>query len=698
MGQRQAVTVEVSLNGVWTAVTGKVRVEESTIRTGSADGEQNNRGPSACTLTFDNRSGEFSPLNPESPFYGRFGRGTLLRLKVATSVRFVGYVTTLEPEFDLSGRDQTVKVEARGIRQRLMQNAQPLKTTLERGIPTMDGIVGYWPMTGSQYQREWADELGVNGLATPGGKVKPGEYNGHPAAGNIPVFKETGGSTVEAQVGAAPTTGHLRMMAFVSIPDDLSAWAGWATVFILKTQGASSRAWRVQMDEFGSLRVTLQTGDGSQVIGTSWAFHMAGRTGLLWIMLNNSGVNSVDTQIGFAAAEKNQGLIIAPDTFTGAFTGAANEWIVLGKEDMAIGHVSIHNVDDFFAVLDYASAWDGERAADRFQRLAAEENVPAIMLGGGNTERMGMQRESTFLDLMDECADADDALSWDASNDQGLAFRNRGSLYSQAAELTLDYAAGHLSPPLAPVIDDRLAMNDVTVKRADGGQWRSVERSGPMGVDVIGAYTSSEERNLTEQAQTVSMARWLLHRGTAEGARFEKITVDVLANPGLIVACESVEPGSFIEVVNLPRVITPDAVRLLVVGVEERVDAVRRSFTFVCVPGSPYEVAYVHGSDPNTNQYSRVDADGSTVASPAFITGTSTGLVVNSPNLPWTTSAAEWPFKIRVDGAILTVSAVSAVVAGQQGFTVSTTVVNGVVKTLTPGAEVHVEPTANVAA
>lgn len=691
------VDVDINIDGVWTSITDDVRILPSSIQFGSQDGEQNNRGPATCTLVLDNRAGKFSPLNPESPYYGKFQRGTLIRVLINGSLRFQGYVTSLTPELELSGSDHRIAVLASGLRQRLMQNQQPLKTTLERGMPTMSGIVAYYPMTESKYATEFEDVLGSAPPAQWDGKLTPAASDKHPASGAIPTLDL--GAQVYMDFPGYPTTGVLRTMMWVNVPTDLTAWTGWRPLFYLWTSASTTRRWTLEMNEGGSLRVRLYV-DGVISTGSIFSFGMAGKSGLLWLYLTNQAAGTVRAQIGFAESRKGAGVGVGEFDFTGGvFTGTAAQLTLQGTHpELGMGHVSVINSTSFWASVNFARAWDGELAVDRFQRLAAEEGVTVGIAGGNPTQAMGMQRADTFLNLMDECADADDALMWDAHiTTPHLRYRSRGSMYSQPSELVLDFAAGHLSPPLQPVLDDRLTMNDVTVSRRDGGRWRSVERDGPLGVDIVGAYTASEERNFSESVQTISMARWLLHRGTAEGLRLEQLTIDLTANPALALAAYGLRPGSFVTVTNLPTQLTPDDVKLLVVGLRYDFDEVNRKVVLTCVPGEPFNVAYTFGN-PDTDAFSRVDADGCTLATADFVTGTSTAMVVNVPNLPWTTLASEWPFNIRVDGAVLTVTAVSAVVGGQQGFTISSTVVNGVVKTLTAGSEVHVEPTANVAA
>ncbi|MEU1813510.1 hypothetical protein [Micromonospora aurantiaca (nom. illeg.)] len=68
---------------LWQDVTSRVRVND---RIEIVTGRQNEASlidPSRCTLTLDNASGDFTPRNPYGQWYGRLGRNTPLRVRIA---------------------------------------------------------------------------------------------------------------------------------------------------------------------------------------------------------------------------------------------------------------------------------------------------------------------------------------------------------------------------------------------------------------------------------------------------------------------------------------------------------------------------------------------------------------------------------------------------------------------------------------
>lgn len=700
--------IRIHVGGVWQDISDDALISGgTTVKWGSSDGEQHNRGPATCTLRLDNDSGRYSPENPESDLYGLFGRGTRVDVTVDGQLRFDGVIESFEASWSQSESDHAVAVECAGIRQRLGANARPLKTTLERGMPTMAGVVGYWPMTGGKYTQEFQSAIGgaPSAQATPwsvAGAVRRGSNNEWPAAGEIPTFKGSAQVTVD-DLPSYATTGRLRMMAFVAVPDDLSSLGvAWATLMTLRTTVAANRQWHVRINGAGSLSILVQSDDDlASFTSGEIGFGLTGRAGLVWIYLVNGVSGTVNWQIGFADAAGTGGaLAFSADLSGSRFAGTATGWRVgqFGAlpDTLAIGHVSIHSGTDFWSAVDFARSFQDERASTRFARLCAEEGVTMVNIGASNTARMGPQETDTFLDMVDDCALADDAVLYDSPTARALVFRRFGSLYEQPSTLTLDYATGHLSPPLQPVVDNRLTRNDVTVERENGSKARVVDSAGSLGTNTLGAFTDSLTVNFAADAQALPRAQWELTKGTAGGIRVQRLTVDVVRWPALAAAALAVQPGTFVSVVNLPRRLTADPLRLLVLGVEEFADESHHTLTFVTAPGHVYDVGYTYGN-ASTDARARVDLHDCTVFTVGFVTGTSTSLVVNVPGRPWTTAAADLPFSIRVSGAVLTVTAVSAVVSSQQGFTVSTTVGNGVVKTLPASSPVHIEPGAVVA-
>ena len=78
------IRTKLYIGGEWIDISGDVRASSGiTIRRGRAD-EGTRSDPAKCSLTLDNRDGRYSPRNPASPYYGKLGRNTPIRVGVDT--------------------------------------------------------------------------------------------------------------------------------------------------------------------------------------------------------------------------------------------------------------------------------------------------------------------------------------------------------------------------------------------------------------------------------------------------------------------------------------------------------------------------------------------------------------------------------------------------------------------------------------
>lgn len=92
-------TTQLFINGAWVDVTSDTYQGEGlTITRGRAD-EAATADPASCSLSLDNRSGNYSARNPMSAYYGAIGRNTPLRVLMPS---------TDDPHMVLSGTTRTV--------------------------------------------------------------------------------------------------------------------------------------------------------------------------------------------------------------------------------------------------------------------------------------------------------------------------------------------------------------------------------------------------------------------------------------------------------------------------------------------------------------------------------------------------------------------------------------------------------------
>jgi len=74
--------VEFQIGGEWTDVTGYAQVQDIITHTRGRTGEGQAVDPASCTLTLKSPDGLFSPRNPRSPYYGKLGKNTPMRVSL----------------------------------------------------------------------------------------------------------------------------------------------------------------------------------------------------------------------------------------------------------------------------------------------------------------------------------------------------------------------------------------------------------------------------------------------------------------------------------------------------------------------------------------------------------------------------------------------------------------------------------------
>lgn len=677
------VTVELRLGSTWTDITDKVLVRDSiTIKRGLPD-EGTQASPSEATMSINNADGVFSPRNPTSPYYGLIGRNTPIRVSVEGSVRFVGEVSAWPSRWDVSGRDVWVPITAQGVLRRLRQGADTLRSVMYRGMtnPALTvPPVAYWPCEDGDEATSLASAVGGAPMKVTG-TPQLAQFSGFAASDPIPLLS---GSEWSGIVPAYPLSGAVQTRFLLNVPT--GGTGNQQTICRLRTSG-SAYLWHLNYGTGGTLQLQA-FGENGGLLDTGFVtFNVNGRLLRVSIELTQNGSN-IDWAFATLEPGASSGQVYV-GTITGQTIGLATRVIISpdgGIDDVAIGHVSVQpQITDLFDLSDQLSGYVGEPAGRRIERLCAEEGIPFVSTGDLDvTTMLGPQRSAMMSDLLAEAAEADMGLLYEPRDVLGLAYRTRVSLYNQAPAVELDYAAGHLVPPLEPVDDDQATRNDITVTRQEGSSARAVRQSGPLSVQPpphgVGRYTDSVTVGVRRDTQLPDQAGWRLHLGTVDETRYPQVTVNlarIAADAALVADVVGLDVGHRLTIDHLPVWLPPDPVTQLAMGYTETLESYGRLLEITCVPESPYQVG-VYGT-------ARYGTAGSQLAS--GVSSSATTLSVTSTSGPrWTTDPAEFPFDITVGGERMTVTAITG--AGTtQTFTVVRSV-NGVFKTHSSGAAV----------
>lgn len=710
------LTVELYLGSLgWTDVSAYVYYRDRVRISRGRPNESSRVQPQTCSMTLNNGDGRFSPRNPVGAWYGLIGRNTPIRVsRMQNGVRryrFVGEVPAWPVTWDVSGRDVYVPIQAAGMLRRLQQGTQTLGSAMYRAYALHEAgslnPVAYWPCEDGATAVNFTSGLTGNPAMTFNGSPTLASNSSFTCSKPLPV---TNGSQ---WYGTVPTSGtwtdnvcRFLMQAPSGGETDGTVIASMYTLGTVKRADLIYRtAGGLQLKGYDSLGVTLfDTG--------SVAFAVNGALLRVSMALRTSGANvtyEIQTLapgggpvVGFtgtlttATISAATGVTVNP---AGALTGTA------------IGHVSVQAVwDTLFDLVSQLNAWNGETPGSRYGRLMGEQGInvgnffPDASLIGGNAVTMGYQLDDTLMNLVQQIADTDGCLIYEARDQAAVVRRSRIFLYNQGTAyqpsltgLTLDYAQHEFSGPLNPVDDDANTRNDITAERISGSFSQATD-SNPLdrlSTVNVGDYATTYSLSIGSDAQLPDAAHWRLHLGTTDEPRYPAIPLNLrhpsfTSNLDLLNAALTVDIGDLVAINNPPAGRgAPDQIRLILQGYSETLGIYEHDMVLNCSPEAPYRVGMY-----DDLVLGRYDTDGSSLAQ-TYPLGTETTLLVASTNtlLPaWTTSAGAFPFDIAVGGERMTVANITGG-ASPQSFTVTRSV-NGVVKTQTQGTDVRLwQPT-----
>lgn len=547
--------------------------------------------------------------------------------------RFFGEISQWPQSRDVSGRDRTVQVTAYGIRRRLEMNAPPLDSVMVREFssPRRADVVAYWPMEDEPGSTAIASGLPGHAPMTIVGAPKLGEYSAWPSSRPLPVMMSG------CFRGKVPryddSTGEIAVRWFASVHANPSSSTG---LFQLRTSTAS---WLVDLRENGDIRVRAWTLDGeTQLYSSPWYPIWQGPPGLVrygYVYFNfalRQQGNAVFYQIDIIDFQADQifrqpipRVLYETATVTAVRRLGRATSVAVGRNqglgDITIGHLAIANKWDAFAQTGGAlNTWNGESAEERLVRLSREDGIPIRINNGGDTasavngHRLGDQTADSWLELVERVELSDMGMLVEPRDELGFVYRNRHSLTNQVPRLTLDYGSGEIAGDLHPVDDDKAIVNDVRVKRSDGGSYSAEDTESALSVLPppfgVGRYSTEVEISAQSDEWLPSQASFRLRRGTVDEPRYPTLSVD-LHSPRIsdeqARRVRRLDIGDRVEILNADA--WTEGTGQIVTGYTEELDVMAHRFTFSLTPASPWVAAVVDAD--------RYDTAGSVVEAPA---------------------------------------------------------------------------------
>ncbi|MCZ4099839.1 hypothetical protein [Streptomyces sp. H39-C1] len=584
-------------------------------------------------------------------------------------------VSAWPQRWDVSGKDVYVPIETAGTLRRLGQGQAPLQSTLRRGLVTLAATppVAYWPCEDDAGSTVLASGLTGGTPMSISGASDLAADESFAASKPLPLIN---GATWTGAVAPYTNTGTHQTRFCLRIP--AAGATNGAVIMRVLTSGTVARFDLVYATALGgSVGINAYGADGTLLVASIVSAAGDGYNGDLSRFGMAIKQVGADVQFGMESTSVGSGSGGGSiDTVVGRTCGLVQRVIVDPNGNMGAsvyGHISVQT--DGGAIADLAgqlSAYIGETAGRRIQRLCREEAIPFRPVGGlDDSAALGAQSVATLLTLLDEAAAADLGILYEPREVLGLAYRTRASLYNQSPTLALDYVVrGEVTPPLEPTDDDQNPRNDVTASRKGGSSARASLNTGPMSVLAppagIGLYDTSESYNVAGDDQLLDIASWRVHEGTWDEARYPQVNVDLAAGPHLIATgAKSLDCGDRLTISHPPAGQPPDTIDQFVVGYTETLGVYDWDMQLNCIPAGPWTVGIL--DDPVLG---RVDTDGSVLA--AATTDTATTWYVATTSYPlWTTDGAEAPLDIRAGGETVTATAIANAAGDAFGRTAS---------------------------
>lgn len=580
------------------------------------------------------------------------------------SPRMYGEVADWPPDRDVTGNDSYVQISGAGILRRLSQGQSALESTMRRKMTRGDNAnpaIAYWPCEDGSKSTSLASGIGGPAMTMRYGPSTLATSDSFDCSAPLPELRNA------EWFGLVPSytdTGEIQCRFLLHMPAVDEAATGEALV-VISTTGLVA-TWHLQYQAGGNLQLRAFSANNVELFASgSIGFGLQDNPVRASLEINALTATSVHWSISTITPGGVAGGFEADQS--GVALGTVTDVVVNpvgGYLDVVLGHVGVQTeITDIFSDFAELSAYVGETAEERVDRLCGEENIPVtIYRGVDDSSTLGAQRRETLLRLLQDVADVDQGWLYEPRGDYGLEYRCRGSAYTpdQAETLTLDLAAGEVQPGFKPVTDDRITRNDWTVSRFDGSSARHTQDDGPMSIlpadeGGVGVYDDTISIAAYRDEDLPDQASWRVALGTVNEPRGPSVPITLTEASIDQAAALSANVGDIVVVENASSSRLYDSMRQVIRGYREILNAFVHRFDYAATPASPYDVFQLDHVD------SRLDTAGSEITT--TINSSATALeVATTAGPPWITTArdaAQFPIPIKMGGEELSFTAIS---------------------------------------
>lgn len=582
-------------------------------------------------------------------------------------VRFEGQIDQLPVTWDPTARDSVVGITASGPFRRMQQGTGPATSAIMRALTSRTAIqpVQYWPMEDPAGSTSIASAVpGALPMVTNG--VTLGSYSGVPGSAPFAQFTATGYATGPIPLVTGNTAWAVRTIVKVdgvASPVDAQL-IGWSTT--------SAISWRLVLSTGNAMILRAIDSTGTQIgfVSVDWTIFY-GRPVYLLINASQSGAD-----IAYSMQFYD---ILASTTYTvltGTLTTRSIGWPTQAAFGFgvntftgAIGHAAFYSDITAAPFSNALYGWIGNTATNRIQGVCQDAGIPVSVLDDttGKVSTLGPQPLLNTLGLIQDAANVDGGILYERGF--GVYYLARYERYNRPVELTLNHALKQLSD-LKTADDDQASRNYEAVSRSGGSRGAALNQAD---INRYQLYDEAVTLNLQFDSDTVFQAQWRVNLGTVDDIRIPQLTLNFAATPQLLAAWKKCWIGSRIQITNPPPELGVTVLDLHIEGWTETIDPGEGSWLVVlnCSSARPWQVFEIESTVGNLDA---LDGDDSTLATGvAAAVGGSAGTlsvatVAGSPL--WSTSGADYPAVIGIDGEPITVTAVTGS-SSPQSFTVT---------------------------
>jgi hypothetical protein len=602
-------------------------------------------------------------------------------------IRHTGELDTITYDWDTTRRDAWLPQRTLGPLNRMQETGSPIGSALSRLFRTYPVNSGYWRLE---------DPSGSTRALGEGTSVNTSQLTDCSFTGSVPD-------------GLPGSLGSLRLNSASSV-----MWLGAAgradtgensIIFCFKLSGLpASDKTLVSMVGNGTIRRwDFQVGAagysfdgynlaGTQIVSEGILFGAGANPSTSWVMMQitlaQEGANVRYTTrwagIGTSGWYTHS---VGGETYAGS-VGLIGQFRASAENDAAFVGAEFSHVlnardvliisTDSTGYYDAALAYDGEAAAVRAARLAAEEGIDLEIYGATtDSQLMGYQVADTPYNLINDSAKADNALLFDLRDRFAMGFRTRIDLESQFySNFEVSLGQQTLAQVPRPVEDSRFTKNVFTASRPNGASYTFSLREGALSIaeppDGIGPRAGSDSYNLHNDDQVQRMAEWQTYLRTRDELRIPAMKFEMhrtqveVDRPELMERIIAAHLGDWAELYDLPSFVDPALVNYeIILGYVEQFNGHLWNIAF--------NVASADGYRGPRAEYIAIADDGTSVLAQS-VTTTATTMDVWTPasSRPWIYTAHPlWPgtYQADVGGEMVSVTAVTDSVLDAAGRT-----------------------------